>query len=437
MLKMFSIKYIVDKGRVLFRKGAFHVFVGNFVNKFIGLFGSIFIVRLLTKTDYGTLGYVENLYSYGYIFSGLGLSAATLRYGVIISDKNQRKGVYDFLIKGQWLINLGLMGIIILFAWLYPHPSQYAGAAILLTILVLGLPFQDMQNTNLLYERSQLENKRYMYLSVFASVLSVFFRVLGSGAYGVRGTISFKVFAEIIACIVISWIVYNTYFKSIKKQRIEKSLKKEIFVFAINNMIANGIWILFMLTDTFLIGRLLNSPDLLADYKVAYVLPSNLAIVTSAVATFVTPYFVKNEKDFRWVKNNYFKTMICNLALVGSLAIVLFLFAPQFILLLYGNDYLNIVPVMRALLIAHLINSGVKTITASLLTAMGYARENVIISMEAFILQISLATYVLPRYGIMGLAINNIFVYLLMAMILVAVFIKKFGIVNFKRKINF
>lgn len=422
-----SLGKIKSTGKILFQKGAFHVFVGNFVNKFIGLFGSIFIVRLLTKTDYGTLGYVENLYSYGYIFAGLGLSAATLRYGVIISDSNQRKGVYSFLVRGQWLINFGLMTILILFAWLYPHPSEYIGAATLLTILVLGLPFQDMQNTNLLYERSQLANKRYMYLSVLASALSVLFRVIGSVVHGVEGTVSFKVLAEIIACIITGWFVYKAYFANVKKQKIESSLKREIFGFAVNNMVANGIWILFMLTDTFLIGRLLNNPDVLADYKVAYVLPSNLAIITSAIAIFVTPYFVKNENNFKWVKNNYLKTMLCNLALVGSLATIMFVFAPQFILFLYGEEYVNVVPVMRALLIAHLINSGVKSITSSLLAAMGYARQNMLISLFAFILQTICACIVLPRFGIMGLAVNNIIVYLIMALMFVITFIRKFG----------
>ena len=118
--------------------------------------------------------------------------------------------------------------------------------------------------------------------------------------------------------------------------------------------------------------------------------------------------------------------MLCNFVLIGSLAAVMFIFAPQFILLLYGTDYLNIVPVMRALLIAHLINSGVKTITSSLLAAMGYARQNMLISLFAFILQIICACIVLPRFGIMGLAVNNIAVYTVMSLLFVITFMRKF-----------
>ena len=73
---MKNLSYVKLQIKELFERGAAHLFVGNFIVKFISLFGSIFIVRLLTKEEYGILGYIENLYSYGYIFVGLGLSIA-------------------------------------------------------------------------------------------------------------------------------------------------------------------------------------------------------------------------------------------------------------------------------------------------------------------------------------------------------------------------
>lgn len=421
-------EFIKKRIKILFDRGAFHVFVGNFIMKFIGLFGSIFIVRLLSKSEYGTLSYVENLYNYGYIFAGLGLSACMLRYGVIIKDPAERKGVYLFTVKAQILFDTIFSIILILFAWFYPHPTQYMSASFLLTFLVVGLLFQDLQNTNLCYERSQLSNKRYMYFSIFSATLSVFSRILGSALYGVKGTIFFKVLGEILACTVIGYFVYKTYFLNKHSHKINIDKKKELLIFAINNMTANGIWILFMLTDVFLIGRLLNNPDVLADYRVAYVMPSNMAIISAAIATFITPYFVKNEKNNQWIKKNYIRVMGVNVLLIGGLAAIMFVFAPQLITLLYGESYLNIVPIMRILLIAHLINSGVKSITSSLLAAMGYAKNNMLISLFAFILQVILASIVLPKFGIMGLAINNVFVYLFMSILFVYTFSKKFNL---------
>ena len=76
---------IKEQVRGLIERGALHIFLGNFVTKFVAFFGSIFIVRLLSKADYGTLGYMENLFHYVYLFAGLGLTNALFRY-VILAD---------------------------------------------------------------------------------------------------------------------------------------------------------------------------------------------------------------------------------------------------------------------------------------------------------------------------------------------------------------
>ena len=61
-------------------KGAFSILLGTLSSKFVAFFASIFVVRLLTKEQYGQLSYFENIYSYFYIFVGLGLANSILRY---------------------------------------------------------------------------------------------------------------------------------------------------------------------------------------------------------------------------------------------------------------------------------------------------------------------------------------------------------------------
>lgn len=52
----------------------------------------------------------------------------------------------------------------------------------------------------------------------------------------------------------------------------------------------------------FLLGQFSGDPTILADYKVAYVLPGNMAIISTAIGVFIGPYFVKNENDNNWVR---------------------------------------------------------------------------------------------------------------------------------------
>lgn len=410
----------------LIKKGALHIFIGNFVNKFVGLCGSIFIVRLLTKEEYGILGYVENLYSYAYIFAGLGLSLALLRFNVIAENNEKKYSNFAFVLHREISINIILIIVVISFALIYVDTKRYFHSDILLMILAIALPFQDISATCLAQERAMMANKRYVRYSIYMSVMSVSFRIIGSSLCGVLGTIIGRTIAEILSAFTIAYFVYNRYFIQAKKHILSKEEKKEISWYSFHNMIANGIWVLFMITDVFLIGKFCKDPEVLADYKVAYIFPSNMAIIAASIGVFVGPYFVKNENNNEWIKKNYLRVLAINSGLIGLLAILLSIFAKPLIILIYGEQYINVIPLMRWLLVAFFINSGIKTITGSLLATMGQVKANMYLSVLAFIMQVTMGIFVIPRYGTIGLAIGSVIVYTIISLSLVSVFIKKY-----------
>ena len=54
---MSKIRWIIDKGAV-------HILGTNVVNKVLSFFTNIFIVRFLTKSEYGIFGYANNIISF-------------------------------------------------------------------------------------------------------------------------------------------------------------------------------------------------------------------------------------------------------------------------------------------------------------------------------------------------------------------------------------
>ena len=62
---MSKIRWIIDKGAV-------HILGTNVVNKVLSFFTNIFIVRFLTKSEYGIFGYANNIISFFLLVSGLG-----------------------------------------------------------------------------------------------------------------------------------------------------------------------------------------------------------------------------------------------------------------------------------------------------------------------------------------------------------------------------
>ncbi|MEE3362498.1 MAG: oligosaccharide flippase family protein [Anaerovoracaceae bacterium] len=413
---------IKNKINDLLKKGAADIMIGNFAVKFVTLCGSMFIVRLLTKTEYGVYGYVENLYSYIYILSGLGLSVSALRYNVLAESMEEKKGIFRYITKRQTVINFVIYAAVIAVGLFYPHPEKYSAAVYLLPIMALSLPFQDVTQSCLNNERANYANRRYAVFSVTIAAISVVSRVIGSWLFGLNGTVTFKTVGECLITIFLIFMCYNKYFKGTDEVKPDPALKKQINKYGFQNMISNGIWVLFMITDIFLIGKLCKDPTALADYKVAYLFPSNMSIITASVGVFITPYFIKHETDYRWVKRSFFKTFLANAALVCTFALLLYVLARPVVCIIYGRAYLNVVPLMRILIIAHTIHNCFKNLIGNLLAAMGHVRTNIVVSSIGFVSEVTMGIIVIPRYGTTGLAIGSIFVYTMMSVIMMITF---------------
>ena len=420
------ISIVKAKLKTLWSKGAFHIFIGSFLTKFVAFFGSIFLVRVLSKTSYGILGYVENIYSYVHILAGMGLGNAILRYVVLGETKEEKYGYYKYAITRGTIYNLIIIITVAILGMFYPHPKEFEGARFLLIIILFALPFQFLMESNQLSLRAMFDNKKYATYAFLATTTLIISRYLSALFFDLKGVILSKVIIYIFFALMFMVSMHKTYFKGTKTTTLTKEVKKEVNIYSIQYMVTNGLWTIFMLNDTFLLGQLSGDPTILADYKVAYVLPGNLSIVSASIGIFVVPYFIAHESDLKWVKANYKKVFGLTAGLMAIAVAILFIFAKPVINLLYGPQYENVISVMRLLLIASFCNNGLRFTTANLLSAMGQVKYNMRVSFLGVITQVLLNVLVIPQYGALGVAFTSIIVYLMMAIILFIVFAKKY-----------
>ena len=146
-----KIKTILNKAK---EKGLFHILTGSFLTKLVAFFGSVFLVRVLSKTDYGVLSYLENIYGYIYIFAGMGLSNAILRYVVLGKDQGEKYKFFSYACRKGFLWNVGLAVVAAVVLFLYPHPESYLPYTWLLGLFLLMLPFQYVTDNTLANERA-------------------------------------------------------------------------------------------------------------------------------------------------------------------------------------------------------------------------------------------------------------------------------------------
>ena len=75
------ITYIFETVRKLQSKGLFDIFGANVINKILAFLSSIFIVRILTKDEFGTYAYLQNILSFFLLLNGAGVTSGYLQYG--------------------------------------------------------------------------------------------------------------------------------------------------------------------------------------------------------------------------------------------------------------------------------------------------------------------------------------------------------------------
>ena len=402
---------------------------GNFATKFVTFFGSVFLARLLSKPDMGLLTYMENLCSYAYLLMGLGMSNSILRYNIKNEDRGVQKGIAAYSLKRGLLCDLLLIFVVIVINKFYQHNGDFSAAKELIPILIIALPFQDIINMVQMNERSFFANKRYAIFSLGGAFAIVASRTIGAWKNNLPGVVFAIVIANFCVALLIATSSYHKYYRKVKIVTIEKNLKKEASAYGIQYMITNGLWGFFMLIDIYLLGHISSNAVAVADYKIAYSFPANMAIFSSAIGIFVASYFIRNENNTEWVKKNYKRLLKEGALLQGAVGVMLYILARPLIWL-YGAQYYNTIPLMKILIIGSFIETAFRFPTANILASIGKVKYNMIISAAGLILEIILDILLIPRYGAYGIAYATILVRSLMAVALFMVFNSLYKIID-------
>lgn len=410
------------------QNGAFHIVLGSFMTKFVSFFGSIFIVRLLSKTDYGILSYYENFVSYFIVLAGFGLDAALLRYMVLSDGMPAKKGCYSHALARGSVWNLFLVSAGLLILYFYPHKEAFKDQFPLALCLALCMPFVFFENASLGALRGLFKNKSYAIIAFGIAFIQISSRMIGAALGGLQMTVRFRLAADILCGLFCIGFLFHKCFSSVSLQPMEKSFAKEMDRYSVQMMITNSLWAIFMLNDLFLLGQLSGDEIVIADYKVAYVIPANLSVFIVAVGIFVAPYFTKNdkEKNFQWIREKSKLVLLITASIMCVLTFLCFLLAKPIIHILYGEQYLSAVPIMRLLLVASFFNNGIRGSLANILSAVGKQKANLLVAAFGMILQVSLDVMLIPRFGAMGVAFSSSIVYLAMSCFLIVFFKKKY-----------
>ena len=401
---MINVKIAIKS---LFRKGFFHVFGGSILNKIIGFLSSILLVRILTKGEYGVFTYAWNIYSLILLANGCGLESGTLQLcSERGSDKEYVQAVCGYSVKKGLLFNISLLSALLLIGIAVPLKLDGANEVI---VLLCALPMvKILYGIAISCLRSQKRNKDFARLSaanvsvvcIASSLCAIWFRENGVAfGYYIGYAIS-----TAIACYGMKVSLFT------KGGRLNVEDKKTLWSISIVSMCNAGLSQLLYLLDTFVLGMVNAEETVIATYKVATIVPSNLVFITMAIITYIYPHFAAHRGDGKWCMQSYKKILLllgsCNL----FVSIVLFTAAPLVIRLLYGNEYLDAVPIMRVLAVNFFFSGTFRVLSGNLLVTQRKLKFNFCVALMAGTVNIIADFLFIQWWGAMGAAIATLLV---------------------------
>lgn len=352
-------------------KSSFWILLGTVISKAGLLLATILIAKYITKTEYGEFGIIKSTINMFSIFAGLGLGLTATKYIAQYNGIDNKRVSRIIGLSNFFSISIGV--IVLLFFLLFSsylakgigaehltRDLQYAGFILFFSAL------NGLQNGIL---TGYQEFKVVSLNNIIASIISVFFQVLGASFLGLKGVLlGFGLNFFILYC-----LNFYTIRKLTRELHQYKILSKDnfkelriIWSFSLPALMSG----LMVTPVVWFTNRLLvlqpNGYEQMANFDIANQWRLTILFIPAALSQIALPMLASAEgTEYKAIFN---KNILLNF-IVSIVVVVPMLFLVPFILKYYGEDYSNafyplIIMMLTTILVA--INNVIGQAIASL-----------------------------------------------------------------------
>ena len=410
---MNTIKKQITQLKALYANGLLYVLISNSVKTILGFGTTFFVVHMLSKTEYGIYTYSWNIYSIIFLFNGMGMESGVLQ---LISENNtnlyEARKILYLGIKYGLGFNI-LLSFILLFLGLFvPLPVSSSGKML---NLMMGLPFCQVLNLLILvYFRALKEFKKYYVVSLITSVSNFLLTCLFVYLFREYGII-LGLYASCVLSVLFCFLLYYSDFKyTYDDYNVDK---KSLIKISVVSMLSNGCSGLMYLLDIFVLGFIVRDESVLADYKVATIIPSAMIIIPNSLVMFIYPYFAEKKDDKSWCKKKS-ADLISIFGIFNFVLSAALFFLSPYILNVFGSKYCQNTSILRVLFINYFISSTFRIILGNLLVTQRKIIFNLVVTVISGILNVILDCIFISLYGGIGAAWATVIANFIISMLL-------------------
>ncbi len=376
---------------------------GSFIfTKLLFFVRTIILVRLLMPADFGLMGIALLAISAMQVFTETGLTPALI----------QKRELSKDMLNTAWVISVsrGILLFILLYLLSPLIASFYNNVEIepLLKVISFAFLFLGLQNIGIVLFQKELNFKKKAIFTFAIDITSIIFSVIFAFILRNVWALVIGYIAGALIGLVISYQIQS--FKPSFKFNVK--IAKELFKFG-KHVFASGVMI-FLITqgDDALVGKVLGM-GLLGFYALAYGL-SNLPVtgITYIISQVSLPAYSKVQDDLQRLERGYLKVLKFTSFLVIPLAGGIFILAPEFIKVAYGERWLPMIPAVLVMCFLGLFRA-IGATMGPVFYAIGKPYILNKIKLFEVILMVLIIYPLTKTFGIVGAAITGTLVYLL------------------------
>lgn len=389
----------------LLSKGLIQIFSANFINKIIQFTTVLLLTRIISVTEYGSFSYAQNTMNFALLLEGLGVTSGILQYSSVATEPSEKYKFFGFGVKLGFIFNILISAFLMIYSiWGAVAISSSRHYLFIMSFIPL---FSIMYNTIQSYLRSTLRNKEYSRLTVFNTVAYFAFTVSLSYMMSANGLVLGMYIAYF------STIVYGIYLirEDIKKFKFinikEKSVKFQFIKYSVITVLSNAMSQILYLLDSQLIGIFTQSEELLANYKVATIIPFNINFIPMSLMVFVYPYFANNKDNKQWVKDKLLKLIKALGALNLLISLGGIIFAKPIFYIIFPK-YTEAITAFRILMVGYFVTGTFRIPFGNILASLGNVKANLINAIITGSINIVLDVILISKFGSIGAAITSL-----------------------------
>ena len=416
------MKRLIAQAKQLFREGFFHIFGSSVLAQVGGLISSMIVVRGLPKTEYGYYVSANNIYSYFQILIGLGLTNAILQYCSEHVSQKRKDSVFRYsLTHGMFANILICLGIFLFSFWKISNgQTQIASYLQMMAFLPFVVYLFNYLQTTL---RVQLMNREYSYANMAYSLTILIGNILLTALFRIPGLI----LSMYLAYLVGAWyslrpLQQESFLQTIfqRQNRLSRPDSREITRYALTCALTNLASTILVLLDVTCLDLVLADSSVLADYKVASTIPAAMTFIPSSMITFFYPKLVEAFSQGKPQGFALLRQLLRIYAVInGFFYLCLALGAPIIIWLIFGEKYLNVIPIFQILSLNYLIYS-IRSLLGNVIAAIKKVRLNLYLAILSGIINIVLNLILINLLGSMGAALSTLSITVLMGILCAA-----------------